>query len=110
MTDLQTFVAPTYDGLADVLASAPTEAWDAPSLCAGWQVRHVIAHVTMAARFTPEQFGAELARRLNALGGTSWSIKPGPSHSTRGAPLLEVFSPSTRMVCSPARRPMAPRS
>jgi uncharacterized protein (TIGR03083 family) len=54
-------VAPTYDGLADLLASAPVETWDAPSLCANWQVRHVIAHVTMPARFTPEQFGAEMA-------------------------------------------------
>lgn len=65
MTDLQTWVAPTYDGLADLLASAPAETWDSPSLCEKWQVRHVIAHVTMPARLTPEQFGAEMA----AVGG-----------------------------------------
>jgi uncharacterized protein (TIGR03083 family) len=35
--------------------------WDTPSLCAGWQVRHVVAHVAMPVRLTPEQFGAELA-------------------------------------------------
>jgi uncharacterized protein (TIGR03083 family) len=61
MTDIQTFVAPTYDGLADLLTAAPPEAWDAPSLCEGWKVRHVIAHVTMPVRFTPEQFAAEMA-------------------------------------------------
>lgn len=61
MTDLQAWVAPTYDGLADLLASAPAETWDAPSLCEAWQVRHVVAHVTMPARLTPEQFGAEMA-------------------------------------------------
>jgi uncharacterized protein (TIGR03083 family) len=61
MTDLQAWVAPTYDGLADLLAAAPARTWDAPSLCAGWQVRHVVAHVTMPARLTPEQFGAEMA-------------------------------------------------
>jgi len=61
MTDPQSWVAPTYDGLADLLASAPAGTWDAPSLCAGWQVRHVVAHVTMPARLTPEQFGAEMA-------------------------------------------------
>jgi uncharacterized protein (TIGR03083 family) len=61
MTDLQAWVAPTYDGLADLLAAAPAGTWDAPSLCAGWQVRHVVAHVTMPARLTPEQFGAEMA-------------------------------------------------
>jgi uncharacterized protein (TIGR03083 family) len=59
--DQQTWVAPTYDGLADLLATAPAETWNAPSLCENWQVRHVVAHVTMPARLTPEQFGAEMA-------------------------------------------------
>ncbi|MHB1536681.1 MAG: maleylpyruvate isomerase family mycothiol-dependent enzyme [Acidimicrobiales bacterium] len=61
MTDLQALVAPTYDGLADLLAAAPKQAWDTSSLCARWQVRHVVAHMTMPARFTPDQFGAEMA-------------------------------------------------
>ncbi len=65
MTELQSWVAPTYNGLADLLASAPAETWDAPSLCEKWQVRHVIAHVTMPARLTPQQFGAE----MSAAGG-----------------------------------------
>jgi uncharacterized protein (TIGR03083 family) len=60
-TDLQTWAARTYGGLADLLDSGPAATWDAPTLCAGWQVRHVVAHVTMAARMTPEQFGAEMA-------------------------------------------------
>jgi uncharacterized protein (TIGR03083 family) len=59
MTDPQSWVAPTVEGLADLLATA--DAWDTPSLCAGWQVRHVIAHVTMPVRLTPVQFGAEMA-------------------------------------------------
>ena len=61
MTYLQSWVAPTYDGLADLLASAPTETWHAPSLCEKWQVAQVVAHVTMPTRLTPEQFGAEMA-------------------------------------------------
>jgi uncharacterized protein (TIGR03083 family) len=61
VTDLQSWVAPTYDGLADLLASAPPQTWDAPSLCEKWQVRHVIAHVTMPARLTPGQFADEMA-------------------------------------------------
>jgi uncharacterized protein (TIGR03083 family) len=60
-TDAQSWVAPTCNGLADLLASAPAHAWDAASLCEGWQVRHVVAHVTMPARLTPEQFGTEMA-------------------------------------------------
>ena len=74
MTDLQTWVAPTYTGLADLLAAGPTAGagetagaagpggiWDAPSLCEKWLVRHVVAHVTMPVRLTPERFGAEMA-------------------------------------------------
>jgi uncharacterized protein (TIGR03083 family) len=59
VTDPQTWVAPTYTGLADLLAAA--DAWDAPSLCEKWLVRHVVAHVTMPVRLTPERFGAEMA-------------------------------------------------
>jgi uncharacterized protein (TIGR03083 family) len=61
VTDPQPWVAPTYRGLADLLAAADVDPWDAPSLCEKWLVRHVVAHVTMPARLTPEQFGAELA-------------------------------------------------
>ena len=67
MTDLQSFVAPTCDRLADLLAAAAVDIWDAPSLCEKWLVRHVIAHMTMPARLTPEQFVAEMA----AAGETS---------------------------------------
>lgn len=61
MTDPQSWVAPTFKGLADLLAAAPVDTWNAPSLCEKWLVRHVIAHVTMPVRLTPEQFGAEMA-------------------------------------------------
>ncbi|SEL23504.1 TIGR03083 family protein [Blastococcus sp. DSM 46786] len=58
--EVRAWVARTYGGLADLLDAEPG-AWDGPSLCAGWRARHVVAHVTMPARLTPEQFGAELA-------------------------------------------------
>ena len=61
MTDLQSWVAPTYRRLADLLAAGPVRTWDAPSLCTKWLVRHVVAHVTMPVRLTPGQFGAEMA-------------------------------------------------
>jgi uncharacterized protein (TIGR03083 family) len=61
VTDPQTWVAPTFAGLADLLADSPDGTWDAPSLCEGWQVRHVVAHVAMPVRLTPERFGAEMA-------------------------------------------------
>ena len=61
MTDLQSWVAPTCTGLADLLTATDGAAWDTPSLCEGWLVRHVVAHVTMPARLTPARFGAEMA-------------------------------------------------
>jgi uncharacterized protein (TIGR03083 family) len=45
---------------ADVLATLRPEQWDAPTLCAGWRVREVVAHTTMP-------FRASLARTLVEL-------------------------------------------
>ncbi len=59
--ELHAWIAQTCTGLADFLDAAPAGTWDAATLCEGWQVRHLVAHVTMPARLTPEQFGAEMA-------------------------------------------------
>ena len=61
MTDPQSWVARTYQGLADLLTATAVDTWDAPSLCEKWLVRHVVAHMTMPARLTAEQYGAEMA-------------------------------------------------
>ena len=60
MTDPRAWTASTYRGLADLLTT-DAAGWDAPSLCEKWLVRHVVAHVTMPVRLTPERFGAEMA-------------------------------------------------
>jgi len=41
--------------LADLLEALDDDAWDRPSLCEGWRVRDVAAHVTLAARARPLQ-------------------------------------------------------
>ncbi len=56
--ELQDLVGDSYRRLADQLRD---QDWDHPSLCVGWRVRELIAHVTMPARYTAEQFGLELA-------------------------------------------------
>jgi uncharacterized protein (TIGR03083 family) len=58
--ELQPVVAAEFLALADLLASATDTQWDTPSLCAGWRVREVIAHMTMAARYPEDKFMAEL--------------------------------------------------
>lgn len=60
--DLQPAVAAEFLALAGLLDSATRAQWDTPSLCAGWRVREVVAHMTMAARYSEEQFMAELRR------------------------------------------------
>ncbi len=63
--DLHALIGDSFTRLADSLEHQAPDVWDRPSLCAGWRVRDVVAHVTMPARLTAEQFGAELA----AVGG-----------------------------------------
>ena len=58
--DLQPAVAAEFLALADLLGIAAEAHWDTPSLCEGWRVREVIAHLTMAARYSQEAFMAEL--------------------------------------------------
>ena len=59
--DLGTEIATEFLSLADLLETAPVSVWDAPSLCEGWRIREVVAHVTMPARYDAAAFMAEMA-------------------------------------------------
>src|SRR5579863_7315378 len=59
---LQPAVAAEFLALADLLGAASDAEWDTPSLCEGWRVREVIAHLTMAVRYSEEEFMSELKR------------------------------------------------
>ena len=48
--------------LAAILAGLPAESWDSPTLCAGWRVREVVAHITMPLRYPLPRFALEMAR------------------------------------------------
>ncbi|MEU5722276.1 maleylpyruvate isomerase family mycothiol-dependent enzyme [Micromonospora sp. NPDC047738] len=47
---LRAAVAAERRELADLLATLPTERWDSVTLCDGWRVREVVAHMTMPFR------------------------------------------------------------
>jgi uncharacterized protein (TIGR03083 family) len=87
VTDPQSYVAPTFGRLADLLAASAIEVWDAPSLCEKWLVRHVIAHVTMPARLTPEQFGVEMA----AAGGDFAVLSDTVAARDASLPLVDLL-------------------
>lgn len=48
--------------LAAMLGELTPEQWAAPSLCAGWRVREVVAHMTMPFRMSVAGFAAGMAR------------------------------------------------
>ena len=56
--------------LADELDRLESDQWNEPSLCQGWQVRHVVAHLIGEATTTPGRAVAGIVRngfRLNAF-------------------------------------------
>ena len=58
---IQALVGPQFAALADALANQPSTVADTPSLCEGWAVKNVVAHMTMAARYDAPAFARELA-------------------------------------------------
>ena len=62
------------EDLLDLLGTLAPEQWRAPSLCAGWSVHDVVAHVLSYEELGPRQLAARFARgsfhfgRVNAVG------------------------------------------
>ena len=62
------------EDLLDLLVSLTPEQWRAPSLCAGWSVQDVVAHVLSYEELGPRQLAGRFARgalrvdRVNAVG------------------------------------------
>ncbi len=59
---IQSVVATQFEALAELLSSASEVTWNTGSLCDGWRVREVVAHMTMPARYSEAQFMKELER------------------------------------------------
>jgi uncharacterized protein (TIGR03083 family) len=56
MADPWTLIHVERRALADDLSSLDDEQWAQPSLCPGWTVRDVLAHMTATAKITPSKF------------------------------------------------------
>jgi uncharacterized protein (TIGR03083 family) len=61
-TDLLPVITEQRRAFADVLEQLSEADWDAPSLCSGWRVREVVAHMTMPFRYPAPRFLAEMVR------------------------------------------------
>ncbi len=70
MDDIRDMIAAQRGELAQVLAALPAASWDSPTLCDGWRVREVVAHITMPFRYSGRRFMLELAKsrgNVNAM-------------------------------------------
>lgn len=99
-TDLQPAVAAEFLAFADLLDSATEAQWDTPSLCSGWRVREVVAHMTMAARYPEDEFMAELRRcefdfgRLsNEIASRDAGLPPGELVADLRSEVMQYWTP-----------------
>jgi uncharacterized protein (TIGR03083 family) len=60
--DIREMIAAERGALAELLARLPAERWQEPSLCAGWRVKEVVAHITMPFRYPARRFVVEMAK------------------------------------------------
>ena len=61
-TDLMPTVTAERRAFSDVLEGLQEAQWNAPSLCSGWRVREVVAHMTMPFRYGAPRFLGEMVR------------------------------------------------
>ncbi|WP_103351814.1 maleylpyruvate isomerase family mycothiol-dependent enzyme [Amycolatopsis sp. CA-128772] len=67
---IQDMIAAERREIAVLLGELPPSGWDSPTLCAGWRVAEVVAHMTMPFRFSTGRFLRELLKsggRFNAM-------------------------------------------
>jgi uncharacterized protein (TIGR03083 family) len=60
--DIRTMIAAQRRELAELLAGLPAGDWDAPTLCEGWRVREVVAHMTLPFRTSTPRFVLEMVK------------------------------------------------
>ncbi len=96
-------VATIRTELADQLAQLPAAAWDGPTLCSGWRVRDVVAHVTL-----PEHFGMALGGLVRARFSLARMIHEdavGRGSAPVEAVLADFRASAPRRATPPGRRP-----
>jgi uncharacterized protein (TIGR03083 family) len=97
------FIHSERKALAADLGSVSDKQWSTPSLCDGWSVRDVLAHMTAAAKITPPKFfGSLIASGFRFEGVQNKGIA-----AERGADGAETLARFTEVVDS-TRKPPGP--
>ena len=78
-------------------AACRPESWDSPTLCAGWRVREVVAHITMPFRYRPPRFAFEMVQVARELQPDGRPMRPPgrdrPARRTRRGPAGQRTEP-----------------
>jgi uncharacterized protein (TIGR03083 family) len=97
------FIHSERKALAAELDGLTEQQWDTPSLCAGWSVRDVLAHMTAAAKITPPKFFGSLIAsgfRFEGVQAKGIAAERGASGAETRARFGEVLT-STRKPPGP---------
>jgi uncharacterized protein (TIGR03083 family) len=98
--DIWTVVHEERAALARDLATLLPEQWDADSLCAGWAVRDVVAHLAATARLSTRRFVGEIVRgAFSPERIVQRQIVSGRTHEPEQ--LLAQFDAAVRSTASP---------
>ena len=62
MSDIWATIAAERGALAEDLANLTPSQWDAPTLCTGWTVRDIVAHLSATASLNPATFLLAMAK------------------------------------------------
>jgi uncharacterized protein (TIGR03083 family) len=95
MDTIQDMIAAQRGELAAVLGELPAGRWDAATLCAGWRVREVVAHITMPFRYSAPRFMAELARSRGRFSQMADRVARRDAASLSAAELAEAVRSNT---------------
>jgi uncharacterized protein (TIGR03083 family) len=112
MDTIRDMIAAQRTELAEVLAGLPAPRWDEPTLCAGWRVREVVAHITMPFRYGRGRFGLELAKSRGRFNEMADRVARRDAAETSPADLTGAVRPtsgtpgSRSAAGSPGRWPM----
>jgi uncharacterized protein (TIGR03083 family) len=84
--------------LAGDLQSLTEVQWDTPSLCGGWSVRDVLAHMTATARMTPPKFFSKMMSsgfKFSRMTSSDIAVERGASTADTLARFTSVIDSST---------------
>src|SRR6266851_5817632 len=71
---IRDWIASERRELAAMLDGLSAGQWDAPSLCDGWAIRHVVAHLTLPFRYSKARFMLELVKAGGRFSSLSDSV------------------------------------